>query len=192
MPGQEPPAPFFAEVQPSPLCSSRWASDGGRALELRRVGAVSHRLRAFSRSAARRSLIQARAVESSVLKTLQRQRKRLLQSYAIHVAWFSAMVITALNGSSRTTVAVAVLLALITVPPVIAYATAVHRTCRILDPRARTIGLVPMLVMTVLFTPFESGLIVPAKNLLVSGRLLRQARLAAQPPDGSEERPAAS
>lgn len=104
------------------------------------------------------------------------QRKRLLQSYGVHVAWFSAMVATAVGQVSKTAIAASVLLALVTVPPVIAYATAVHRTCRSIDPGAKTIGLVPMLIMTVLLTPFESGLVVPAKNLWVSGKLLKNAR----------------
>jgi len=124
-------------------------------------------------------------VEPTAITTLERQRRRLLQSYVIHVVWFTAMIVTALAHASSTTIAAAILLALVTVPPVIVYATAVHRTCRAIDPHAKTIGLVPMLIMTVLFTPFESGLVVPAKNLVVSGRLLRQARLAAQGPNSS-------
>ena len=124
-------------------------------------------------------------MEPCVITKLQKQRKRLLQSYVIHVAWFTAMIVTAVTQASKTTIAAAILLALVTVPPVIAYATAVHRTCRFIDPRAKTIGLAPMLIMTVLFTPFESGLVVPAKNLWVSGKLLRQARLAGQAPNSS-------
>ncbi|WP_182825448.1 hypothetical protein [Luteimonas sp. MC1782] len=88
------------------------------------------------------------------------------------------MIVTALVHSSRAVVASSIFLALITVPPVIAYATAVHRTCRAIDPSAKTIGLVPMIIMTVLFTPFESGLVVPAKNLLVSGKLVRERQAA--------------
>ncbi|WP_154656491.1 hypothetical protein [Novilysobacter defluvii] len=95
------------------------------------------------------------------------------------------MIVTASTQASKTAIAFAILLALVTVPPVIAYATVVHRTCRSIDPRAKTIGLVPMLIMTVLFTPFESGLVVPAKNLWVSGKLLREARLAGQAPNSS-------
>ncbi|WP_154656574.1 hypothetical protein [Novilysobacter defluvii] len=95
------------------------------------------------------------------------------------------MIVTAVTHASRATIAAAILLALVTVPPVIAYATAVHRTCRSIDPRAKTIGLAPMLIMTVLFTPFESGLVVPARNLWVSGKLLRQARLTGQVPNSS-------
>lgn len=113
-------------------------------------------------------------MDKSLVVTLKRQRRRLLQSYVIHVLWFTAMIVTAIFHTSKTTVATSVWLALITVPPVIAYATAVHNTCRAIDPRSKTIGLLPMILMTVFLSPFESGLIVPAKNLLVSGKLLKQ------------------
>lgn len=121
-------------------------------------------------------------MDASLIPKLIKQRRRLLQSYMVHVVWFAAMIITAIVHSSKTIVATSIFLALITVPPVIAYATAVHRTCRAIDPSAKTIGLVPMIIMTVLFTPFESGLVVPAKNLLVSRRLLRQHQSASAGP----------
>ncbi len=124
-------------------------------------------------------------MELCVVTKLKKQRRRLLQSYVVHVAWFTAMIATAVTQASKSTIAAAIMLALVTVPPVIAYATAVHRTCRSIDPRAKTIGLVPMLIMTVLFTPFESGLVVPAKNLWVSGKLLREARLTGQAPNNA-------
>ena len=114
-------------------------------------------------------------MESSLISDLRKQRRRLLQSYVVHVIWLSAMVATAVIHASPRTIAIATMLALITVPPVIAYAAAVHPACRAIDPGARTIGLVPMIIMTVIFTPFESGLIVPAKNLFVSAKLLDQA-----------------
>lgn len=117
-------------------------------------------------------------MNASLIPKLIKQRRRLLQSYVVHVIWFAAMIITAIAHSSRTIVAASIFLALVTVPPVIAYATAVHRTCRAIDPSAKTIGLVPMIIMTVLFTPFESGLVVPAKNLLVSHKLLRKHQSA--------------
>ena len=84
------------------------------------------------------------------------------------------MILTAISHSSRATVATCIWLALTTVPPVIAYATAVHKTCRRIDPLSATIGLIPMLLMTVFLSPFESGLIVPAKNLWISGKLLKR------------------
>ncbi|ATD66226.1 hypothetical protein CNR27_01145 [Luteimonas chenhongjianii] len=124
-------------------------------------------------------------MESLLISDLRRQRRRLLQSYAVHVMWFTAMVATAVIHASPRTIAIATMLALITVPPVIAYAAAVHTACRAIDPGARTIGLVPMIIMTVIFTPFESGLIVPAKNLFVSAKLLERAQHAALGPDNS-------
>jgi len=113
-------------------------------------------------------------MEKSLVATLVKQRRRRLLSYVVHVLWFTAMIVTAILHASRTTVATSIWLALITVPPVIVYAAIVHKTCRAIDPRARTIGLVPMILMTVFLTPFESGLIVPAKNLWVSGKLLKR------------------
>jgi len=95
------------------------------------------------------------------------------------------MVATAVIHASPRTIAIATMLALITVPPVIAYAAAVHTTCRAIDPSAKTIGLVPMIIMTVVFTPFESGLIVPAKNLFVSGKLLKRVQHVALGPNNS-------
>ncbi len=127
-------------------------------------------------------------MDAPLIPKLIKQRRRLLQSYVIHVVWFAAMIITAIAHSSRTIVAGSIFLALVTVPPVIAYAAAVHRTCRAIDPSAKTIGLVPMIIMTVLFTPFESGLVVPAKNLLVSRKLLRQHQPALVGPIASVQR----
>ena len=83
-------------------------------------------------------------MDASLIPELIKQRRRLLQSYVVHLAWFAAMIITAVAHSSRTVVASSIFLALITVPPVIVYAAAVHRTCREIDPSAKTIGLVPI------------------------------------------------
>ena len=124
-------------------------------------------------------------MDLSVIDKLNKQRRRLLQSFVVHVIWFMAMLLTAILNASKTVVATSIMLALVTVPPVIAYATAVHKTCRAIDPGSKTIGLVPMLIMTVLFTPFESGIIVPAKNLLVSGKLLKRLEAGELEPNNS-------
>ena len=72
-----------------------------------------------------------------------------------------------------------VLLTLITVPPVLFYTVKTHKLCRTIDPTAPTIGLVPVLVTTVILSPFESGLVLPAKNLLVANRILRAHQVLA-------------
>jgi hypothetical protein len=64
-------------------------------------------------------------------------------------------------------------LALITIPPVLLYTVMVHKSCRAIDPRARTAGWMQVILFTVLFTPYESSLVLPLKNLLVAGRILR-------------------
>lgn len=116
------------------------------------------------------------------LHHLEQTRRTLWRSYLLHVVWFAAMVASALWIRTGTALKISALLALLTVPPVIWYAWRVHLAARRIDPAARTIGLGPMLLMTVLLTPFESGLIVPAKNLHASAKVLRQARRAAGRP----------
>jgi len=71
-----------------------------------------------------------------------------------------------------------VLLTLLTVPPVLFYTVKVHKLCRRIDAKARTVGLVPVLVATIVLSPFEAGLVLPAKNLLEANRILKQHRYA--------------
>ena len=47
---------------------------------------------------------------------------------------------------------------------------------RKIDLHVRTIGLGAMILMTFLLTPFESGSIVPAKNLIASRKLVRDVK----------------
>ena len=107
----------------------------------------------------------------------------------MHVAWFATMCIFVWLQLSHGGVAASVLLTLLTVPPVLFYTVRVHKICRRIDPSASTVGWVPVLITTLVLSPFESGLILPAKNLLVGSRMLRahQASGAALPAidDGS-------
>lgn len=104
---------------------------------------------------------------------LSRACSQLMRAWILHACWFAAMCAAAWRYRDGIGLKVTVLLALLTVPPVLYHAARVHRLSRAVDPCARTIGLVPMLVMAVLFTPFEAGLIVPAKNLWEAKRILR-------------------
>jgi hypothetical protein len=121
-------------------------------------------------------------MEKSLVTDLVKQRRRLLQSYVIHVIWFTTMILTAAFHATQATVATSIWLALVTVPPVIIYSAAVHKACRTIDPTARTIGLIPTIIMTLLLTPFESGLIVPAKNLWVSAKLIKRHQVSENEP----------
>lgn len=117
---------------------------------------------------------------------LSRACTRLARAWLLHAFWFAAMCVFAWQFRESAGLKIALLLALLTVPPVLLHAARVHRLCRALDPNAGTIGLVPMLVMTVVFTPFESGLVVPAKNLLAARGVLRRMTAASAPPGAAE------
>ena len=122
----------------------------------------------------------------ALLLQLARTRTGLIRTYVVHVAWFAVMCTATVMQWRHDGLKASVLLTLVTVPPVLFYTVRAHRLCRALDPRARTVGLVPVLVTTVILSPFESGLVLPLKNLLVANRLLREARKEATPESWAE------
>ena len=107
------------------------------------------------------------------IERLRRRRKKLLQAYVIHVGWLTSTCAFAASDTMNLAIATSVWLALITVPPVLIYAVSVHKACRAIDPRSRTVGLLSIVLATIFLTPFESALILPAKNLWVSRCILR-------------------
>lgn len=119
--------------------------------------------------------LKASADTDDLLGHLRHARRRLLRAYATHVAWFAAMILTASYDQSRTVVATCIWLTLLTVPPVVYFAWRVHQAARRIDPRARTIGLGTMILMTIALTPLESGLVAPVQNLVASAKVLRDA-----------------
>lgn len=113
-----------------------------------------------------------------LIDQLRRARAGLVRTYVLHVVWFTAMCCFVGFQWDQRGLTTSVMLALVTVPPVLFYTVRVHRICRAIDPRARTVGLVPVLVTTIVLSPFESGLILPAKNLFVASRILKAHAVA--------------
>jgi hypothetical protein len=111
-----------------------------------------------------------------LLSKLARTRTALIRTYVLHVVWFVVMCVFTTLQWRHDGLKASVLLTLLTVPPVLVYTVRAHRLCRALDPRARTVGLVPVVVTTIILSPFESGLILPLKNLMATNRILREAR----------------
>jgi hypothetical protein len=103
----------------------------------------------------------------------------------LHVVWFVVMCAFVGWHWSQNGLQAAVLLTLVTVPPVLYYTVRVHKLCRAIDPNARTVGWVPVLVTTLVLSPFESGLVLPLKNLLACNKLLRQAAAAVESKEGT-------
>ncbi|MEN4904342.1 hypothetical protein [Luteimonas sp. TWI662] len=106
-------------------------------------------------------------------QSLRSARRALLRAYALHVAWFAGMCAFAATHWNDDGLRIAVLLTLLTVPPVLRRTVRVHRLCRAIDPQARTLGRGPVLLITLVLRPFESGLVLPLKNLWACRRLLR-------------------
>lgn len=117
-------------------------------------------------------IVKAMEAEEKV-ERLRSRRKRLLQAYLIHVGWLTSTCAFAASDTMDLAITTSLWMALITVPPVLAYTVSVHKACREIDPRSRTVGLVPVILATIFLTPFESALILPAKNLWVSRCILR-------------------
>jgi len=108
-----------------------------------------------------------------LIEHLKRRRLLLLRAYVLHVGWFASTCAFASTEGSGMGLTTSLLLALITVPPVLLYTVSVHNACRAVDPEAKTVGWKPVLVATLLLTPLESGLLLPARNLWVSRRIIR-------------------
>jgi hypothetical protein len=116
-----------------------------------------------------------------LIDQLRKKRKLLLKAYVLHVCWFFSTCALAATDVTQIGLTTSLLLTLITVPPVLIYSVSVHKACRAIDPSARTAGIVPIILFTVFLTPFESGLILPAKNLWVSGKILLAWRNGSSP-----------
>ncbi len=112
--------------------------------------------------------------KAELVDRLHKRRVRLWKAYIVHVGWLISSVASAASDAAHIAVETSLLLALITVLPVLIYTVLVHRACRAIDPSARSAGLLHVILFTVFLTPFESGLILPARNLLVSRRILRE------------------
>lgn len=116
----------------------------------------------------------AQATERALLiGRLRRRRSTLWKAYIVHVGWFTSTVAFAATDTTQAAITTSLWLTLVTVLPVLVYTAAVHKACRAIDPAARTVGWVPIVLATVLLSPFESGLILPARNLWVSAGILR-------------------
>ena len=112
---------------------------------------------------------------------LRRKRTLLLKAYLLHVGLFTSTCASAATDAVHVTIATALWLTLITAVPVLIYTVVVHKAIRAVDPSAPSVGLKTVILTTLLFTPLESGLILPARNLWVSRSVLHawdQARRA--------------
>lgn len=113
----------------------------------------------------------------ALIAALRRRRSLLLKAYVVHLGCFVSTCAFAATDSVHATVATSLWLVLATIPPVLLYTALVDRSCRRVDPAAPTVGWLKIVLFTVFLTPIESSLVLPAKNLWVSARVLRSCEL---------------
>lgn len=104
---------------------------------------------------------------------LRKMRALLLKAYVIHVGWFASTCAFVATDAAQIGITTSLWLTLLTMLPVIIYTISVHKACRAMDPSAKTAGWVHVIFFTIVLTPLEAGLVLPAKNLLVSRQILR-------------------
>ena len=110
---------------------------------------------------------------ASVIAVLRKRRSLLMKAYVLHVGLFASTCACAATDTVHIAVATSFWLTLITIPPVLVYTALVDRSCRAVDPTARTAGIMKIIVFTLLLTPYESSLVLPAQNLWIARGILR-------------------
>jgi hypothetical protein len=110
--------------------------------------------------------------DSLLVNRLRIVRMRLLKAYILHVGFFFSTCACAATDVVQLGATTAMLITLITIPPVLLYTVLVHKACRAIDPKARTAGVVQIIFFTIFLTPLESGLVLPARNLWISRKIL--------------------
>ena len=108
-----------------------------------------------------------------LVEQLRQKRLRLLKAYVLHVGWFTSTCASAATDAIDIALTTSLWLTLITVVPVLIYTVTVHKAIRAVDPSAPSVGLKEMIITTIALTPFESGLLLPARNLWVARSVLR-------------------
>ena len=111
--------------------------------------------------------------KDQLIRDLTKARTGLIHTYVMHVVWFVVMCVFFSLQWEKHGMQASVLLTLVTLPPVLFYTVRVHRLCRSIDPKARTVGLMTALITTFVLSPFESGLVLPAKNLMAANKILK-------------------
>jgi hypothetical protein len=112
-------------------------------------------------------------LEDLVIHALVKARAGLIRTYVLHIVWFMAMCAFLVIHRDDHNLKASIFLTVVTILPVSFYTIRVHRLCRSIDPAARTVGLVTVVITTLILSPFESGLVLPAKNLIAANRILR-------------------
>ena len=106
------------------------------------------------------------------LDDLRKKRKKLLQSYMLHISWLTLSIVFIYFDTIHISMVCSILLTLVTIPPVFIYTISVHRACRGIDPYSSTSGAREIIIFSIFLTPMESALVLPIKNIVISKNII--------------------
>lgn len=119
-------------------------------------------------------------VRAHKMNALRARRNQLLAPYLGFVLLFFSCGAAAGNDHIQPQLSYLLALLFICALPIIVLNVSLHSEIRRVDRFAGSSGLRQTLVSSLLFTPIEAALVLPAINLAIAGRLLRRG---GPPPD---------
>lgn len=114
------------------------------------------------------------------LSVLRTRRNRLIAPYFGFALLFFSCGAAASAGHVQSQLVWLLALLIICALPVIVLNISLHAEIRRVEPTAGSSGLKEALVSSLLFTPIEAALVLPAINLAIATRILRRG----EPPPG--------
>jgi hypothetical protein len=115
-----------------------------------------------------------------LVQRLRVRRRRLLTAYLGFLSCFFFTGALAAADASSSALGPAILLVLVATLPILILNIGLHHAIRALRPAARSVGAKHAVVSALLFSPFEAALVLPAINLWVSRKVLREIASGAQ------------
>lgn len=108
------------------------------------------------------------------MNALRASRNRLLLPYFGFVLLLFSSGAAAGSGHVQSQLASLVLLLVLCSIPVILLNISLHKHIRRVAPSAASSGLKQAVVSSLLFTPLEAALVLPAINLTIAGKVLKR------------------
>ncbi len=118
------------------------------------------------------------------MKTLRKRRDRLIAPYIGFVFLLFSCGAAAGTGQAQSQLGWLLALVVVCALPILVLSISLHSEIRRVEPVAGSSGLKQTLVSSLLFTPIEAALVLPAVNLTIATRILRRG----DPPPGKSGR----
>lgn len=116
------------------------------------------------------------------MNTLRSRRNRLIAPYVGFVLLFFSCGAAAGTGEVQSAWIWLLALLVVCAVPVIVLSLSLHEAIKKVDPTAGSSGLKQTIVSSLLVTPIEAALVLPAINLTIATRILQRGGTAPDKP----------